>query len=66
MLGPISKSTRVRATIIFASQTIIDLTGYQGILKVEGTVVRTEKTGMAIVFDKTYKIERVLAGEYQL
>ena len=66
MLGPISKNTRVRTTIIFASQTIIDFTGYQGVLKVEGTVVRTEKTGIAIVFDKAYKIERVLAGEYQL
>ena len=59
MLHPISNDTRVRVTIIIASKFVKEITGFQMRLKVEGRVVRSEPTGMAIQFNEHQKIERL-------
>ena len=59
MLHPISNDTRVRVTINIASEFVKEITGFQMRSKVEGRVVRSEPTGMAIQFNVHQKMERV-------
>ena len=59
MLHPISNDTRVRVTITIASEFVKEITGFQMRLKVEGRVVRSEPTGMAIKFNENSKIKRI-------
>ena len=59
MLHPISKDTRVRVTITITSEFVKKITGFQMRLTVEGRVVRSEPTGMAIQFNEHQKVERV-------
>ena len=59
MLHPISNDTRVRVTITIASEFVKEITGFQMRLTVEGRVVRSEPTGMAIQFNEHQEIERV-------
>jgi hypothetical protein len=43
--------TRCQLELIVASERIKELTGVQGLIKVEGTVVRSTPDGLAICFD---------------
>ena len=45
------EGTRCQLELIIASERIKELTGIQGLLKVEGTVVRSPPDGVAISFD---------------
>ena len=46
-----SEGTRCRLELIVTSARIKELTGVQGLIKVEGTVVRSTPDGVAICFD---------------
>ena len=52
MVRPISKDTRVRVTLTISSQFLKRITGCQGVLILDGTVVRTEPKGIAVRFDE--------------
>ena len=43
--------TRCHLELIVASERIKELTGVQGLIKVEGTIVRSTPEGVAICFD---------------
>ena len=43
--------TRCHLELIVASERIKELTGVQGLIKVEGTIVRSTPDGVAICFD---------------
>ena len=43
--------TRCRLELIVTSERIKELTGVQGLIKIEGTVVRSTPEGVAIYFD---------------
>ena len=53
---PIPKGAGVKVRLVIASERIKELTGAQGLIKVDGTVVRRNATGMAISFDEDYQI----------
>ena len=59
MLHPISEGVRVRLTISIANEIIKAITGLKMRLKIEGRVVRSEPTGMAIQFYECQEIERI-------
>ena len=56
---PIPAGTRVRHEIIVSSDSLKDLTGAQGYLRVEGTVVRSDSKGMAVRFDEQYRFQTI-------
>ncbi|UCF02928.1 MAG: PilZ domain-containing protein [Deltaproteobacteria bacterium] len=43
--------TRCQLELIVASERIKELTGVQGLIKIEGTVVRSTPEGVAVCFD---------------
>ena len=43
--------TRCQLELIVASERIKELTGVQGLIKIEGTIVRSTPDGVAICFD---------------
>ena len=53
---PLSKDTRFRLKLTLPSKRIKELTGAQSCIKVEGTVVRSTPTGVAIRFGEDYQI----------
>ena len=62
MVNPIPEDTKVRLTILLINDTVKESTGFQGLLKVEGKVVRCEQTGIAIRFAKKYQLERMMVS----
>ena len=62
MLHPISGNRHVQVRIMFASDFVKKMTGFQMKLRVEGRVVRSEPTGMAIQFNEHQKVERICCG----
>ena len=62
MVNPIPEGTNVRLTILLANETVEKVTGYLGILKVKGKVIRREQTGIAIRFAKKYQLERMMVS----
>ncbi|MES0397206.1 MAG: hypothetical protein ABUK17_06630, partial [Syntrophobacteria bacterium] len=46
-----SEGTRCQLELIVISERIKELTGVQGLIKVEGTIVRSTPDGVAICFD---------------
>ncbi len=62
MVNPIPEDTKVRLTILLINDTVKKSTGFQGLLKVEGKVVRREQTGIAIHFAKKYQLERMMVS----
>lgn len=53
---PFPKDTQVKLRLILLNETVKELTGTQGCLELEGTVVRTGPNGMAICFDENYDL----------
>ena len=47
----IPEGTKIQLELTIPSDTIKELTGAQSLIKVEGTVVRSTKKGLAICFD---------------
>jgi len=58
-LHPISEGVRVRLTISIANEIVKKITGFEMRLNIEGRVVRSEPTGMAIQFNEHREIERI-------
>jgi hypothetical protein len=52
----LSEGTRCRLELTVPSNRIKELTGAQGLIKVEGTVVRSTPDGVAVCFDGECKI----------
>ena len=48
---PIPEGSYVKVDLTVASQRLKELTGAQSLIKVEGTVVRSTPTGVAVCFD---------------
>ena len=53
---PIAEGARVKLILTVASEKLKELTGAQGLMKVAGTVVRSNAEGMAICFSKEYEL----------
>jgi hypothetical protein len=49
--GQFAVGTRCHLELIVASERIKDLTGVQGLIKIEGTIVRSTPDGVVICFD---------------
>ena len=49
--GQFSEGTRCQLELIVSAEKIQELTGMKGLIKVEGTVVRSTADGVAICFD---------------
>ena len=49
--GQFPIGTRCQLEMIVASERIKELTGVQGLIKIEGTIVRSTPDGVAICFD---------------
>ena len=56
---PLPEGTRVKIDLVLDVDNLKRLTKKMASIKVKGKVVRTESTGMAICFDKSYKITRI-------
>lgn len=52
----IPEGAGVKVRLVVASERIKELTGAQGLIKVDGTVVRCNAKGMAVSFDEDYQI----------
>ncbi len=52
MVSPIAKDTRVKVALTLTSEFLKRLTDREGILMLNGTVVRTEPKGIAVRFDE--------------
>jgi hypothetical protein len=48
---PLQEGSRVIIEIVISNETLKKLTGYESCIKVSGTVVRSEKEGMAVSFN---------------
>jgi hypothetical protein len=53
---PITEGARVQLILTIPSEILQKLTGTQSMVEIQGTVVRSEPTGIAIRFDKNYQI----------
>ena len=51
---PLPTNTQVQLRLILLNEMIRELTGAQGCMMLEGVVVRSGPTGMAIYFDENY------------
>ncbi|MDY6955197.1 MAG: hypothetical protein SWE60_27155, partial [Thermodesulfobacteriota bacterium] len=59
---PFSKGVQLKVNMIISSQRLRNLTGAEGLAKLEGTVVRRALGGMAICFDEKYEIMTLRNG----
>ena len=55
----LSEGTRCRLELMVTSNRIKEITGAQGLIKAEGTVVRSSPDGVAICFDGDCQILRL-------
>ncbi len=53
---PLSEGTKVKLNLILAIEKLKKLTGAQCHIKVKGEVVRSDEKGMAIRFQRNYKM----------
>ena len=53
---PIALGARVKLILTLASEKLKELTGAQGLMRVVGTVVRSNAEGMAICFSAEYEL----------
>jgi len=53
---PIPEGAGVKVSLVVGSERIKEMTGAQGLVKVEGTVVRSSPTAMAICFEEKHQI----------
>ena len=58
----VPEDTRVKIELIVDSKRLEELTGAQGLIRVEGTVVRSGPKGMAIWFHNNHQITPMRAG----
>ena len=58
-LDPIPQGTRVRVTITLTSEFVREITGFESRLTIEGNIVRSIRTGMAIRFNEIQEVERI-------
>ena len=59
---PVPENAQVKIELIVDSKRLKELTGAQGLISVEGTVVRSGPKGMAIWFHKNHQIMSMRAG----
>jgi len=59
---PIPEDGQVKLELIVASERLKELTGAQGLIRVEGTVVRSSPKGLAICFQKNHQIITQVGG----
>ena len=59
MIKPIKKDTYVKVTIRLNIELVKSLTGYEGILKTIGKVIRSNGRGMAIAFEQDFHANRI-------
>ena len=60
---PFPEGTEVRLKVIVTSESLTELTGAQGLIKVGGRVVRSNSTGMAICFDEDCHIVTLVESQ---
>ena len=58
-LQPVPLGRQVKIDLVLHSETIQSLTKKRAHITVKGKVIRTESTGIAVCFDKRYKITRI-------
>jgi hypothetical protein len=58
-LQPIPKGRQVNIDLLFVVNTLKKLAGKTVNIRVKGKVIRTEARGLAVCFDKGYKITRI-------
>ncbi len=59
---PVPENAHVKIELIVNSKRLDELTGAQGLISVEGTVVRSGLKGMAIWFHENHQIMPMRAG----
>ncbi len=59
---PVPENEQVKIELIVGSKRLEELTGAQGLIRAEGTVVRSSPKGMAIWFHENYQIMPMRAG----
>lgn len=59
---PIPEDVQVKIELIVNSERLKELTGTQGLIKVEGRVVRSSPRGIAIWFHKNHQLLPLKAG----
>ena len=59
---PVPENAQVKIELVVNSKRLEELTGAQGLISVEGTVVRSSPKGMAIWFHKNHQIMPMPAG----
>ena len=58
-LQPVPLGRQVKIDLVLHSKTIQSLTKKRAHITVKGKVIRAESTGIAVCFDKSYKITRI-------
>ena len=58
-LQPVPLGRQVKIHLVLHSDTLQRLTKKRAHITVKGKVIRTESTGIAVCFDKSYKITRI-------
>jgi len=56
---PLPEGTQVKIDLVLSIDVLKKLEGKQAFIKVNGSVIRTESSGMAICFDKDYLVKSV-------
>ena len=59
---PVPEEAQVKIELIVDSERLEELTGSQGLIRVEGTVVRSGLKGMAICFHENHQLMPLKAG----
>ncbi len=59
---PVPENAQVKIELIVNSERLDELTGTQGLISVEGTVVRSSLKGMAICFHENHQLMPLRAG----
>jgi hypothetical protein len=54
---PLPEGTQVKIDLVLSIDTLKKIEGKQAFIKVNGAVIRTDSTGMAICFDENYSIK---------
>ena len=56
---PLPKGTQVKIDLVLSIDTLKKIKGKQAVIKVNGSVIRTESHGMAICFDEHFSIKSI-------
>jgi hypothetical protein len=60
MLNPLSENTTVQLSLTISSDRLKKLTGSKSLIKLKGTVIRSEPTGIAVRFAERYQVVRLV------